>query len=143
MEKMNQKLEELGLSDTAHFTNCVGVYDENHYCTPADMAMIMKAVIENDHCREILGARTYTTSRTEQHPDGIEISNWFLRRIEDKDTHGTVMGAKTGFVNQAGCCAVSYQVSRNGGHYICVTANAWSSWRCIYDHVDVYSSYTG
>ena len=24
---MNEKLEELGLSDTAHFTNCVGLYD--------------------------------------------------------------------------------------------------------------------
>lgn len=30
---MNAKLEELGLSKTAHFTNCVGIYDEKHYCT--------------------------------------------------------------------------------------------------------------
>ena len=31
VEMMNGKLEELGLSGSAHFTNCVGVYDENHY----------------------------------------------------------------------------------------------------------------
>lgn len=141
VDMMNEKLEELGLSDTAHFTNCVGIYDEDHYCTLTDMAMILKAAVENDLAREILSAHTYTTSQTEQHPEGITISNWFLRRIEDKETNSTVMCAKTGFVNQSGCCAASYAVSNNGGHYICVSANAWSSWRCIYDQVDIYSTY--
>lgn len=139
---MNDKLEELGLSDTAHFTNCIGIYDEDHYCTLLDMAMILKAAEENALCHEILQARTYTTSSTEAHPDGITISNWFIRRIEDKDTHGQVIGAKTGFVVQSGCCGASYQISNNGSHYICVTADAWSSWRCIYDHVEIYDTYT-
>ena len=138
---MNDKLEELGLSDTAHFTNCTGIYNENHYCTLNDMAMIMKAAVENDLARKILSAHTYTTSVTPEHEEGITISNWFLRRIEDKDTHGEVMCAKTGFVNESGCCAASYQVSNSGGHYICVTADAWSSWRCIYDHVAIYETY--
>ena len=35
---MNEKLEELGIADTAHFTNCVGLYDEAHKCTVSDMA---------------------------------------------------------------------------------------------------------
>ncbi|MCD8082100.1 MAG: hypothetical protein LUE86_00905, partial [Clostridiales bacterium] len=43
---MNEKLDELGLSDSAHFTNCVGFYDENHFCTLCDMAMILKAAVE-------------------------------------------------------------------------------------------------
>ena len=138
---MNQKLEELGLSDTAHFTNCIGIYDEDHYCTLLDMAMILKAAEENELCHEILNARTYVTSPTSEHPEGITISNWFLRRIEDKDTHGQVTGAKTGFVNQSGCCGASYQISDSGNHYICVTADAYSPWRCIYDHVDIYYNY--
>ncbi len=142
VELMNDKLNELGLSDTAHFTNCIGIYDENHYCTLTDMAMILKAAEENEICNKVLSARTYTTSPTSEHPEGITISNWFLRRIEDKDTHGEVMGAKTGFVNQSGCCGASYQISNDGTHYICVTADAWSSWRCIYDHVDIYATYT-
>ena len=29
VDMMNEKLKELGLSDTAHMTNCVGLYDEN------------------------------------------------------------------------------------------------------------------
>ncbi|WP_158588784.1 D-alanyl-D-alanine carboxypeptidase family protein [Butyrivibrio sp. XB500-5] len=139
---MNEKLDELGLSDTAHFTNCIGIYDEDHYCTLMDMAMILKAAEENELCHEILNTRTYVTSPTSEHPEGITISNWFLRRIEDKDTHGQVAGAKTGFVNQSGCCGASYQVSNNGNHYICVTADSYSPWRCIYDHVDIYSNYT-
>jgi D-alanyl-D-alanine carboxypeptidase (penicillin-binding protein 5/6) len=138
---MNEKIEELGLSADTHFTNCVGLYDENHYTTPYDMAMIMKAAMENELCQEVMSARKYTTSSTTEHPDGIELSNWFLRRIEDKDTNGEVLCAKTGYVVQSGNCASSYLVSDSGRHYICVTADAHSSWRCIYDHVAMYEKY--
>ncbi len=75
-------------------------------------------------------------------PDGIEISNWFLRRIEDKEMDGEVICAKTGYVDEAGCCACSYYKADNGKHYICVTGNSFSSWRTIYDHLSVYRSYT-
>lgn len=142
VDMMNEKLEELGLSETAHFTNCVGLYDEDHYCTVYDMAIIMKAAMENELCREVMSARIYTTSATEQHPEGITISNWFIRRIEDKDTGGQVLCAKTGYVAQSGSCAASYGISDEGTPYICVTAQAHSSWRCIYDHVALYSKYT-
>ncbi len=141
VDMMNAKLEELGLSDSAHFTNCVGLYDDNHYCTVYDMAVIMDAAMENELCREVLSAHIYTTTPTTQHPEGIEISNWFLRRIEDKDTGGLVVGGKTGYVVESGNCAVSYEEHANGTPYICVTAGATSSWRCIYDHVEIYNRY--
>lgn len=138
---MNDKLSDLGLSQTAHFTNCTGLYDENHYCTMYDMAMILEAAINNPICREVMSAHTYTTSSTPQHPDGIEISNWFLRRIEDKDTHGEVVCAKTGYVVQSRNCAASYGTDKNGKGYIIVTGDAHSAWRCIYDHVALYDKY--
>ncbi len=141
VEMMNEKVEELGLSDTAHFSNCAGLYDENNYCTVYDMAMILKAAVENDFCREVLSAHTYTTAPTEQHPDGIVLSNWFLRRIEDKDSGGEVLCAKTGYVVQSGSCSASYQISASGTPYICVTGQAHSSWQCIYDHVAMYKNY--
>ena len=141
VDLMNEKLKALGLSDTAHMTNCVGIYDEAHYCTVYDMAMIMEAAIENELCREVLGTRIYTTSATAQHPEGITLSNWFIRRIEDKDTGGQVLGAKTGYVNQSGSCAVSYARDNGGKEYVCVTAHASSSWRCIYDHVALYQMF--
>lgn len=141
VELMNEKLEELGLSETTHFTNCVGLYDEDHYSTPSDMALILKAAADDPWCREVLSAHVYTTGVTEQHPEGITVSNWFLRRIEDKDTHGEVLCAKTGFVNQSGSCAASLAIDCNGREYICVTAGSTSSWRCIYDQVDIYTQY--
>ena len=142
VELMNAKVEELGLAETTHITNCVGIYDEGHYSTSYDVAMIMEAAMDNELCREIMGARTYTTSMTEQHPEGITISNWFIRRIEDKDTGGEVLCAKTGYVMQSGSCAASYGKDHSGKEFICVTADAHSSWRCIYDHVALYSQFS-
>lgn len=141
VDMMNAKLKELGMADSAHVTNCVGLFDENHYCTVYDMAVIMKAAIQNELCREVLSAHTYTTVPTDMHPEGITISNWFLRRIEDKDTGGEVLCAKTGYVVQTQNCAVSYGTFAGGTPYICVTVGSSSSWRCIYDHVEIYNRY--
>lgn len=138
---MNEKVEELGLADTTHFTNCVGIYNDNHYSTTYDMAVILKAASENELCQQVLNARRYTTTSTKKHKKGIEISNWFLRRIEDKDTNGEVLYAKTGFVNQSGNCAASMASDGDGKMYICVTVGSTSSWRCIYDHVDLYKQF--
>lgn len=141
VELMNEKLEELGISKTSHFTNSVGLYHKEHYTTVYDMAVIMKAVMDNPLCKEVISARTYQTSSTNKHSDGILLSNWFIRRIEDKDCGGIVKGAKTGFVNQSGNCAVSYGLFGENVEYICVTAKSSSSWNAIRDHVALYSAY--
>lgn len=138
---MNEKLEELGLSETSHFTNCVGLYDENHYSTVYDMAVILKAAYDNEFCREILSRHMYTTSATPEHPEGITLSNLFLRRIEDSDTHGEVLCAKTGYVVQSESCAASLGIGNDGKLYICVSAHSTSSWRCIKDHVAFYQRF--
>ena len=140
VEMMNKKLEELGLSQSAHFTNCIGIYDEEHYCSVYDMAIILKAAVENNICLDVLSTHTYTTSKTLEHPEGIIISNWFLRRIEDKDTGCEVICGKTGYVVESKNCAASYGKDSNGNEYICVTAGASSGWRCIYDHVAIYKN---
>ena len=142
VELMNQKAEELGIAGTTHFTNCVGLYNEDHHCTVRDMAVILNAAMENELCRKVLDARTYETTPTPEHPDGQILSNWFLRRIEDKDTGDVeVIGAKTGYVMQSGNCAASCGRDSGGNEYICVTGNAYSSWRAIYDHVELYKTY--
>lgn len=141
VDLMNEKLKTLGISETAHFTNCIGLYDLDHYCTVYDMAMIIHAAIDNDLVREIMSKHIYTTSPTEQHPDGIEVSNWFLRRIEDKPVGGTVLCAKTGYVKESGNCAASFGTDEQGSDYIVVTGMSTSSWRCIYDHVALYREF--
>lgn len=140
-ERMNQKAQELGISETTHFTNCVGLYDEDHYSTVYDMSVIMRAAIDNELCRKVLSAHTWTTGALKDNPNGVEISNWFLRRIEDHDSGGTVLCGKTGFVNESGNCAVSYQESEDGTGYIACTGLTYNLWRCIYDHVALYKTY--
>lgn len=140
IQMMNDKAAELGLTGT-HFTNSAGLYNENHYTTLYDISMIMKAAIENDVCREVLHEHMHVTTATSVHPEGLELSNWFMRRIEDKYSKTEVMGAKTGYVVQSGNCAVSYTIGTDGTVYICATGNAHSAWRAIFDHVALYEKY--
>lgn len=141
VELMNQELERLGLSDSSHVTNCVGLYDAEHYSTVYDIGVILKMAADNPFCREVLSAHTYNTVPTEQHPEGLLLSNWFLRRIEDRDTHGEVICAKTGYVVQSKSCAASLAADGSGREYICVTAGSTSSWKCIADQVELYQTW--
>lgn len=141
VDMMNEKLDEMGLGETTHVTNCVGIYDEAHYSTAYDMAVILKAAVDNPFCRDVMAAHTYNTSLTPEHPEGLLISNWFLRRIEDKDTHGEVLCAKTGYVDQSGSCAASLGLDRYGREYLCVTAGSVSTWTCISDQVELYQTF--
>jgi len=144
VELMNDKLEELGLAETSHFTNCVGLYDENHYCTVADMAMMLKTALENELCREVLSTRTTSTAPTPQHPESQNMSNWFIRRIEDLDSGGVnVFTGKTGYVEQAGFCAASCGLAPDGREYLCVTAKSTGTWQSIRDHAALFKTYVG
>ena len=51
------KARELGLSSSARFANCIGLYDPDNVCTVYDMAMILWAAMENDVCRTFLTER--------------------------------------------------------------------------------------
>ncbi|MBE5911644.1 D-alanyl-D-alanine carboxypeptidase family protein [Pseudobutyrivibrio sp.] len=141
VDMMNKEADSLGLTGT-HFTNPVGFYNEDHYSTPYDIAIIMMAALDDDICNEVLNTKVYQSTATNVNPEGITISNWFLRRIEDKDIGGTIGGAKTGYVDESGSCAVSSMTSDSGTNYICCTAKSSSSWQCIYDHVAIYKNYT-
>ena len=144
VELMNEKCEELGISETTHFTNVIGLYDDGeNYSTPYDMCVIMNAAIDNEYCQAILSQRTWTTQAIMNNPEGTTISNWFLRRAEDHIDNWEILCGKTGFVNESGNCAVSYMKSSvTGTNYIACTALTYSSWRCIYDHAAIYNYYT-
>ena len=136
---MNEKAAELGISDTAHFTNCVGIFDEEHYCTARDMAAILKAALANEHCRTVLSTPIYNSEPTVEHPEGQVLSNWFLRRIEIRDSGDvTVLCGKTGYVPESGNCAVSCGEDAAGHAYLCVTGKSSSQWQTIADHALLY-----
>ena len=142
VELMNEKAEQLGIAGTAHFANCVGLYDEKNMCTVYDMAVILQAAMENPLCSQVLGLKTRLLPANELHPEGISLSNWFIRRIEDHMPEGVVIqGAKTGYISQAGSCAASVARDGSGRRCLCVTAMAGSAWQCIFDHAALYAEY--
>ena len=141
VDDMNKKVQELGISQTTHFSNPVGIFDENNYSTACDMAVILHAAMENEICKKVLSARNYTTSCTQQHPQGITFSSKFLNRTDRKFGKGKVVGAKTGYVNQSRYCAVSMYESEANNKYICVTGMAGKSWQTVYDHIAFYQNY--
>lgn len=64
VELMNERAKKAGALNT-HFSNPHGLDEEDHLTTAHDMALIMKAAIENQTVLEILSAKEYTISATE------------------------------------------------------------------------------
>ena len=142
VELLNERAWEMGISDTAHFTNVIGAYDPDHHCTVYDIAVIMSTAVQNPLILDAMSTEQYRTVPTQKNEEGVDISNWFLRRIGTYETNGRVVAAKTGFISEAGFCCVSYLETNSGKHYICVTANSDGNWRTIFDHISLYRAYT-
>ncbi|MBR2121555.1 MAG: hypothetical protein IJ930_01225 [Lachnospiraceae bacterium] len=140
---MNNKLNELGLSSTAHFNNSVGLYQPGHFCTVYDIAVIMEAALSDPVCRDVLTAQTYTTAATAQHPSGIALKNSFLEqtRAKTSGSAGVLLSARSGYVKQSGCCAVTAFQAPDGQLYVCVTGDTTTQDNAGLDHAYIYKNY--
>lgn len=139
-ELMNQKCQEIGLKNT-HFTNASGLYDEEQYTTPLEMAMIMQYAMSNQTCAKVLSTYQYTTAPTTQHPEGILLSSTMFSRMYGNEVENvTIMAGKTGYTQEAGNCLVSY-AQKDGHHYVALTAGASYKWHVIFDDFEIYKSY--
>ena len=69
-DEMNEKADALGLCDT-HFTNPHGLYDEMHYTTAYDLAIITKEAMQNHELCEIFASKKATI------PQGVSESKPF------------------------------------------------------------------
>lgn len=141
---MNEKAAALGLTNT-HFMNTSGLHDENHYSTVREIALILEAALQNETCAEVLRAENYTAGKTEQHPDGLAMTNKFLYRVHHEYALGgaEITAAKTGYTAEAMNCCASAGKTPDGREVICVTANAWTGEYCIEDHIALDSQYCG
>lgn len=151
VELMNAKIQELGLTGTK-FVNASGLHNKNHYSTAQDIAVITKAAMDNEACREVLTATKYTTSKTKQHKDGIELTSIVAQRIEgyyvDCDGDGkaddgiSIEGGKTGFTDEAKY-TLSTILDDNGHKYICVTTKSKDELKSVEDQIAIYEKYLG
>ena len=108
VDHMNRKAAELGCQNT-HFTNPVGIHNENHYSTPYDLALIMKACLEYDTYLEISQAPKHTVPATDMsgpreiYNTNALVSTWnHSGYIYDKCIAG-----KTGNTDEAGRCLIA------------------------------------
>ena len=71
---MNEKAKELGCINT-NFVNPSGLYDENHYTTPRDLALILRELIKYDELLKIEKLRYYEMPPTSMDPNTKWIGN--------------------------------------------------------------------
>ena len=139
---MNKKAKELKLSST-HFANCTGLFDKENYTTAYDLSVILRAAMDNETCKKILATYKYTTSKTEKHPDGIELENTLFKYMYGTEPENAViLGGKTGYIGESGYCIASFGEDKNGKEYVCVTLFAPSRWPAVYDQINIYTEYT-
>jgi len=138
---MNKKCRDLGLKNT-NFVNCTGLYDANHYTTAEDMVVIMKAVLKNAICKEIISTYKYTTTKTTQHPDGILLENTLFKYMYGTEAENAeIIGGKTGYTGESGYCICSFGKSNSGVEYICVNLKAPTRWPAVYDQINLYTNF--
>ena len=122
---MNQKAKELGCKNT-HFTNPSGLNDENHTTTPYDMALIMRAAIQEPSYLDIYSTTSYTIPATNKNKDSLPIAQKHgLLKSGPKHYEYAVAG-KTGYTVIAGHTLVTY-AAKNNMDLICVTMGCDSS----------------
>lgn len=120
---MNEKATELGLKNT-HFTNAEGLHDENQYTTAKDMATLLDHALNNDDFRAIFTSKTFTTTKTPDHPEGIVLESTVLSElIEVKQRDFEIIGGKSGTTYEAGQCWITLGV-KNNREYITVVMGA-------------------
>lgn len=99
---MNKKAKELGANNT-NFENPSGLTGKNHYTTPYDLALIMKAAYKNETFLEIARTESYFYKNNPYH-DGTE--KWAINRnhcLNDLSPYyyKYLVAGKTGYTPEA------------------------------------------
>lgn len=109
VEKMNLKAEQLGCSGT-HFVNPSGLFDENHYTTAGDLAIIAAEAMEREDFREIVGAQKWASEETDRS---------FVNKNKTVFNYEGGNGVKIGFTKKSGRTLVA-SAERDGTELIAV-----------------------
>lgn len=123
VQMMNDKADEIGLNDT-HFTNPEGLHNEDQYTTAFDMAKLLDYALDNGHFKAIFTKKTFLTTSTAEHPDGILLESSVLKFLNKEEQNGfEIIGGKSGTTSEAGQCWATLGLV-NDHEYICIVMGA-------------------
>lgn len=114
---MNEKAAELGCKNT-HFVNAHGLYDDEHYTTAYDLALIAQAFFRNDQLSKIGNTASYHFKPTATQPDDFIVRNKHKLITGEVEYEG-IEGGKTGYTDEARQTLVTC-AEQNGMKLICV-----------------------
>ena len=118
VDMMNQRAKELGCTNT-HFVNANGLYDENHYTTARDLAIIAKAAFQNETFREVIKTPYYIVPKTNITDEERWLNNHHKMVLQGSEHYEGCLGGKTGYTEKAGNTLVTY-AERDGRKLVCV-----------------------
>ena len=120
VDMMNAKAAEVGALNT-HFSNASGLYDENHYTTAYDMAMIARACYNNATFVSIDSTYTsYTIPATNKTATERTFKHRHKMLYGREYYYEYCKGGKTGFTDQSQYTLVTF-AEKDGMRLICVT----------------------
>lgn len=122
---MNAKARELGCKNT-NFENPHGLNNENHKTTPYDMALIMRAALQNETFRRIDTTRSYEFPATKQAAARTITMGHKMMYPTDSRYYEGIIGGKTGYTSKAGNTLVT-GVERNGIRLVAVIMKSQST----------------
>lgn len=98
-DMMNDRAARLGCQNT-HFTNANGLFDEDHYTSAYDLALIARAYFQNDVLRRIGNTGTYHFIPSAGQPDDFYKTNKHSL-INGEFSYEGIIGGKTGYTDAA------------------------------------------
>lgn len=116
-DMMNEKAAELGCTNS-HFVNPHGLYDDDHYTTAHDLALIAKAFFQNEQLAKIGNTGSYHFEATATQPDDFYIRNKH-QLISGEISYEGIKGGKTGYTDEARQTLVTC-AEQNDMRLICV-----------------------
>lgn len=136
VQMMNSKATALGLTKT-NFTNCTGLFNDNHYTTCREMAAIMAAAMNNESANKVLTSKSLYT--VDIYNDGKKVSDismwsaWYTGRLENNKLPGVapyyvgggsdimIVAGKTGYEDiPTSCFVTAGENDTTGRKYVCV-----------------------
>lgn len=117
-ELMNKKSRELGCKGT-HFANANGLYDDNHYTTAYDLALIGCEFFSNELLCKMSSTPSYHFKLNADDEDDTWITSKNQLYKGKPYEYSYLLGSKTGFVSQSRQTLVS-AAEKNGMKLVCV-----------------------